>query len=145
MTPEVSPPTGRQVRDQVHPHCVVCSPTNQRGLGLVFALAADRSVRACFDCDETYAGFPGMLNGGTVSSLLDGAMANCLFLHGHVAAAHLGFHLGQHWRISSIGALQDDIAQAQVLATHLRQLSGIQQGADAAAHGIAHIWHRGVS
>ena len=43
------------------------------------------SVQACFDCDDTYEGFPGILNGGTVSSLLDGAMANCLFLHGHVA------------------------------------------------------------
>lgn len=85
MIPKVSPSTDRQVRDQVHPHCVVCSPTNQRGLGLVFALAADRSVQACFDCDETFAGFPGILNGGTVSSLLDGAMANCLFLHGVVA------------------------------------------------------------
>jgi acyl-coenzyme A thioesterase PaaI-like protein len=51
----------------------------------VFALAPDRSVQASFDCDESFEGYPGIVNGGTVSSLLDGAMANCLFLHGKVA------------------------------------------------------------
>jgi acyl-coenzyme A thioesterase PaaI-like protein len=85
MRPEVLASTDRSLRDKVHPRCVVCSPANQRGLGLLFTLAADRSVEACFDCDETFEGFPGIVNGGTVSSLLDGAMANCLFHHGHVA------------------------------------------------------------
>jgi hypothetical protein len=55
------------------------------------------------------------------------------------AALHLNLHLG-----SAEAALQENVAKAKVLATHLRQLSGIQQRANAAAHAIAHTWHAGV-
>jgi len=42
----------------------------------------DGGVQAHFDCDSAYEGFPGMLHGGVISCLLDGAMTNCLFAHG---------------------------------------------------------------
>jgi len=38
-----------------------------------------------FACDSQYEGYSGVLHGGIISALLDGAMTNCLFLHGQVA------------------------------------------------------------
>jgi uncharacterized protein (TIGR00369 family) len=68
-----------------HPHCVVCSRANESGLQLRFTVREDGSVEAQFHCQKVFEGFAGCLHGGVVSSLLDGAMANCLFAHGHVA------------------------------------------------------------
>jgi uncharacterized protein (TIGR00369 family) len=68
-----------------HPHCVVCGNTNGHGLHLDFAAAADGSVSAVFQCEESLEGYAGVVHGGMVSSLLDGAMTNCLFARGIVA------------------------------------------------------------
>ncbi len=43
----------------------------------------DGSVQARFNCDKVFEGYANVLHGGVVSSLLDGAMTNCLFAHGH--------------------------------------------------------------
>jgi acyl-coenzyme A thioesterase PaaI-like protein len=40
-------------------------------------------VQATFDCTKAYEGYSDVLHGGVVSALLDGAMTNCLFAHGH--------------------------------------------------------------
>jgi len=72
-----------RVRSKAHPNCFVCGPGNERGLHIVFAAAGDGSVEAHFDCDNAYEGFPGVLHGGIVSSLLDGAMTSCLFGRGY--------------------------------------------------------------
>lgn len=74
-----------RTRSEAHPNCIVCGAANERGLRLDFALAKDGRVQATFYCDTAYEGFPGVLHGGTVSLLLDGAMTNCLFAHGHNA------------------------------------------------------------
>jgi acyl-coenzyme A thioesterase PaaI-like protein len=42
----------------------------------------DSVVRATFECDHTFEGYPGMVHGGVISSILDGAMGNCMFAHG---------------------------------------------------------------
>ncbi|MBN2293973.1 MAG: PaaI family thioesterase [Pirellulales bacterium] len=52
---------------------------------LEFDVLEDGSVYAYFGCAEKYEGFPGVLHGGIISSLLDGAMTNCLFAHGHTS------------------------------------------------------------
>ena len=67
-----------------HPQCVVCAPDNARGLGLKFATRNDGSVESCFDCSAALEGYPHQLHGGMIALLLDGAMTNCLFAHGHV-------------------------------------------------------------
>jgi acyl-coenzyme A thioesterase PaaI-like protein len=56
---------------------------NGRGLRLKCRLSADGSVQATFDCNGTYEGYANILHGGVASALLDGAMTNCLFAHGH--------------------------------------------------------------
>jgi uncharacterized protein (TIGR00369 family) len=73
----------RAMRVRTHPNCVVCGTANGRGLRLEFQTSADGSVQATFDCGKTYEGYCDVLHGGVVSTLLDGAMTNCLFAHGH--------------------------------------------------------------
>lgn len=72
----------KRVSHGAHPNCIVCSPDHQFGLHLEFTLLEDGSVQATFDCGEAFQGYPGLLHGGVISSLLDGAMTNCLFAHG---------------------------------------------------------------
>ena len=87
MTAKTAPDAMHTFRNQVHPDCIVCGPANQRGLHLDFALGEDGRVQAAFDCDAAYEGFPGIVHGGVICMLLDGAMTNCLFAHGHDALA----------------------------------------------------------
>jgi len=72
-------------RHDMHPRCVVCGRPDPAGLGLEFRVLADGSVTASFDCGESFEGYGGMLHGGVVSAIADGAMTNCLFAHGIAA------------------------------------------------------------
>jgi hypothetical protein len=65
-----------------HPNCFVCGGGHPFGLQLEFARREDGSVEAAFDCREAFEGYPGLLHGGIIASLLDGAMTCCLFAHG---------------------------------------------------------------
>lgn len=64
---------------------MVCGRAHGCGLGLRFSLQEDGSVRARFVCSKSHEGFRDILHGGIISSLLDGAMTNCLFAHGIAA------------------------------------------------------------
>jgi uncharacterized protein (TIGR00369 family) len=75
----------KTVRTHTHPYCAVCSQSNPLGLGLEFSVHEDGSVSASFRSHFALEGFEGCLHGGMIASLLDGAMTNCLFAHGHVA------------------------------------------------------------
>ena len=68
-----------------HPHCVVCGAANPRGLQVDFRPTADGGVEAHFDCVTILEGYSHRIHGGVAAALLDGAMTNCLFAHGHVA------------------------------------------------------------
>jgi acyl-coenzyme A thioesterase PaaI-like protein len=72
----------REVLNEAHPNCVVCGPKHLFGMRLAFALLPDGSVQASFHRGEAFEGYPGLLHGGIISSLLDGAMTNCLYAHG---------------------------------------------------------------
>jgi acyl-coenzyme A thioesterase PaaI-like protein len=78
-------PEGAIAPQSVHPHCVVCGPGNSCGLGLRFLPSpGGRGVRAAFDCSSQFEGYTGLLHGGIVSAILDGAMAHCLFRLGRI-------------------------------------------------------------
>lgn len=47
-----------------------------------FDIDDDGGVQATFQCDKTFEGYPGMVHGGVISSILDGAMGNCMFARG---------------------------------------------------------------
>ncbi len=74
-----------RVREHAHPNCLLCSLSRKGGIGLTFAPEDGGGVEAAFDCPERYEGFPGMIHGGVITSLLDSAMMNCLFARGIVA------------------------------------------------------------
>ena len=61
------------VRQQAHPHCVVCSPKNLQGLRLDFHPSDNGQVTAEFIYGQNYQGYPGILHGGVISAILDGA------------------------------------------------------------------------
>ncbi|MDD5063531.1 MAG: PaaI family thioesterase [Phycisphaerae bacterium] len=58
---------------------------NTKGLHLEFEIADDKTIKASFECDKAYEGYSGILHGGIISSILDGAMGNCLFARGLTA------------------------------------------------------------
>ncbi len=72
----------KAIRNRVHPRCVVCSPANPMGLAQEFVLQPDGSVESTFAGSEMFEGYPGLLHGGVIATLLDGAMTNCLFAQG---------------------------------------------------------------
>ncbi len=85
----------KRVISRTHENCVVCSSSNEHGLGLNFTSLSDGSVEALFDCDRAFEGYHNVLHGGISSTLLDGAMTNCMFAHGiHALTAELNvkFH-----------------------------------------------------
>lgn len=68
--------------NQVHPECVACSVANDKGFHLKFEVADDGSVMASFQCTKALEGYPGILHGGVISTILDGAMGHCMFARG---------------------------------------------------------------
>lgn len=73
------------LRQRSHPGCFACARANEHGLGLEFHPSHDGAVEASFPCQPIFTGYPGMLHGGIICTLLDGAMTNCLFAHGLAA------------------------------------------------------------
>lgn len=73
------------IRRAAHSNCVVCSPSNLAGLGVNFEVLEGGGVETVFECDENLEGYRGLIHGGIISALLDGAMTNCVFARGHVA------------------------------------------------------------
>jgi len=82
VTTETAEAGLRHIRASAHPNCVVCSHANVQGMQLQFAETGEGEVQARFDCSSGFEGYTGMLHGGVVASLLDGAMMNCLFARG---------------------------------------------------------------
>jgi uncharacterized protein (TIGR00369 family) len=72
----------RAVRNAEHANCVVCGRCSPASLGLEFAVVGDGSVTATFQCARRFEGYEGMLHGGVISAIADGAMTNCLFARG---------------------------------------------------------------
>jgi acyl-coenzyme A thioesterase PaaI-like protein len=75
----------RELRSYEHPHCIVCGSGNRSGLRLDFRPSADGCIEARFSCNHVFQGYTGLLHGGLISSVLDGAMTNYLFARGKVA------------------------------------------------------------
>lgn len=70
------------LQQRLHPECFVCRSPHANGLGVRFRANADGSIVGIFDCSQLFQGYQGMLHGGVISAMLDGAMTHCLFAHG---------------------------------------------------------------
>ncbi len=73
-------PTYQQTR-QIHADCHLCGALGP----LRFTLLAPGQVSAEFVGRRQHQGYPGLIHGGIISSLLDAAMTHCLFSLGHQA------------------------------------------------------------
>lgn len=62
-----------------HLNCFACGTENRDGLGLAFEISGEHKVKAHYVVDKHYQGYPGIVQGGIVASILDSAMTNCLF------------------------------------------------------------------
>jgi uncharacterized protein (TIGR00369 family) len=81
--PDCLPPVA--LRRTSHSGCYVCGSANGRGLGIEFRQNGQGVVEAVFACQTVFEGYPDMLHGGIICTLLDGAMTNCLFANGVTA------------------------------------------------------------
>jgi uncharacterized protein (TIGR00369 family) len=93
----VTPPTHevnliQAMRTEHHADCFVCSPTRRAGLGVRYESLADGVTQAIVACPAEWQGYGGVVHGGVIASLLDGAMTNCLFAHG-IAAVTADLHI----------------------------------------------------
>lgn len=75
----------KSLQSRFHSACVVCGRKNPQGMRLPFRTCKDGSVKARFFCDEFLQGYPGLMHGGVIAAILDGAMMNCLFARGKIA------------------------------------------------------------
>lgn len=73
-------PLYQQTR-QIHADCHLCGDLGP----LRFALSGPGQVSADFTGRHQHQGYPGLIHGGIISSLLDAAMTHCLFSLGHQA------------------------------------------------------------
>ncbi len=74
-----------RLRREEHPNCIVCGKMLENGLGLEFRTVAEGIVEATFACQRLLEGYPHVLHGGVICTLLDGAMTNCVFACGSAA------------------------------------------------------------
>lgn len=75
-----------RTRHRIHPHCAVCNLANQNGLRIDYEFMEEtQEVQATFCGQQQHEGYPGILHGGVISAIFDGAMGNCLFAKGKAA------------------------------------------------------------
>lgn len=70
------------LQHRFHKGCFICRSAAAEGLGVEFSVLSNGIVEGSFDCSRCYQGYDGMMHGGILSALLDGAMTQCLFARG---------------------------------------------------------------
>ena len=71
-----------KMENDFHPNCFACGSNNGAGLRLKFHKQEDGSVLGYFFSDPRFEGYPGMVHGGIIATLLDSAMTHCLLRNG---------------------------------------------------------------
>lgn len=79
-------------RHRHHPDCFVCGRQRVCGLNVEYLLREGGGVQTTVVCDARMQGYPGLVHGGVVAALLDGAMTHCLFARG-IAALTADLHV----------------------------------------------------
>jgi acyl-coenzyme A thioesterase PaaI-like protein len=77
--------TRQRLSAGTHQGCIVCGNGNDRGLNLDYKVEGPDRVWASFKCSSVFDGYKGMVHGGIITSILDGAMLHCLFSKGLTA------------------------------------------------------------
>lgn len=71
-----------QMRARHHPHCLASRPVGAGGLGLVCRIDLEEGLVADWSCPPGCEGYPGIVHGGVISTLMDSAMIQLLFALG---------------------------------------------------------------
>jgi len=74
-----------QMRAEEHAKCVLSGACRAAHFALPFEAMPDGSVEARVCCTSMVQGYDGIVHGGVIALVLDGAMTNCLFAHGIAA------------------------------------------------------------
>lgn len=90
-------------RARAHARCVACGTRDGGPARVRFRVTDDGGVQACLPTCAEYEGYPGMLHGGVIATLLDAAMTNCLFAHGHCGLTG-DLHLRYRHPVESAGS-----------------------------------------
>ncbi len=131
------------MREEHHRTCPVCGDRNPNGLRAAFEVRPDGAVEAEIICGKGSEGYAGHVHGGIISSLLDGAMTNCLFSHGiRAVTGELGVRMVRplHGETPVIARawIERSLPPLYVLRSELRQ------GGCLAARGKAKFMHKPV-
>jgi uncharacterized protein (TIGR00369 family) len=134
-------PDSAAISEPSHRTCIICGRENDHGMHVQFRSEPDGSVMAAFHCDPVYQGYPEVLHGGVVASLLDGAMTNCLFAHGIVAVtAELTIRYLQPVRIGDEATVRAWVVKSstrlQIVAGELLQGGEVRAKAQAKFRNI---------
>lgn len=73
------------MQEQIYDRCFVCGKANPIGLKLDFSYDESGAAFATLAIDEVFAGYPGVIHGGILSTLLDEVMAKAVIHHGKTA------------------------------------------------------------
>ena len=82
---QTTPDFKNKIKKNLHENCFACGPNNEGGLRLHFDGKGDGFVSGYFVADEKFEGYSGIVHGGILATLLDSAMAHCLFKKGILA------------------------------------------------------------
>jgi len=98
---------------KLHHDCFACGP-GSGGLGLVFDRDGPDAVWAEWFCDEKYQGYPGIVHGGIIATILDSAMTNCLLTKGISAVtAKMQVDYAQPLRIGSMITVRASLTRSR--------------------------------
>lgn len=98
MAETVTAPTEelrQAVHRRAHPHCFACGEESTGGLGLRFHVTDQGVVAADWRCPAACRSYDGILHGGLIATLLDGAMVHALFarnIEARTADLHVRYH-----------------------------------------------------
>jgi len=82
---DISQTVLRTMQRLEHPQCFFCNGADSLGIELDWQTGKDGDLRAKFCCDDRLQSYGGVVHGGVISLLFDGAMTNCLFARGTTA------------------------------------------------------------
>jgi acyl-coenzyme A thioesterase PaaI-like protein len=63
-----------------HSKCFACGHKNSVGFNLQFQKSGENRITADLVINSDYGGYPGIVQGGAAATILDSAMANCLYI-----------------------------------------------------------------
>ncbi len=72
----------KEAQRREHPDCIFCSGVDSLGIELDWKNSEEGGLRVEFCCDARFQSYRGIVHGGVISLLFDGAMTNLLFAEG---------------------------------------------------------------